>query len=108
MGQPSSDEDVLPIREFRDSKDWDKNLRSNFNKFFKTCLEPEMASDEFLQQLQSEKAIPAPFEFERFDNGDAKIMKTENGRNLTHARRQEMIRAFFNDHYSVYFAPHYS
>ena len=66
-----------------------------------------MANEDFLQKLQSGKTVAAPFEFERFENGDTKITKTENGKSLTHGRRREMIRAFFNDHYGMYLASHY-
>ena len=90
---------------FRGIKDWDMNFRRSAWSFFQVILDPEQASQQTIDLVQSTRRQAAvPVVFDLYPDGTpllpAQPITPKNG--AITSRRQQVLREYFRLHYSKY------
>ena len=84
---------------FRQSKEWATDFRQYFYRFFTPYIRPDLAAPEAMEYLRTtSKKVVQPFDFEATDEGWPLL---PIGTNVSHTRRQEILRMWFKEIYGA-------
>ena len=85
---------------FHRNKDWATDFRRWFYEYFTPYVRPNLASPDAMEYLRTKsKKVVEPFDFDTTEEGWPLLPK---GDDVSHTRRQEILRQWFRELYGAF------